>query len=69
MKKEYSVDLELFDDIKHTSILYVQGDSEVYPLTINLRKHGMPFRAAFWLTLPVSSLPLSSPILCFKKRL
>ena len=43
MRKEYSVDLELFDDIKHTSILYVQGDSEVYPLTINLRKHGMPF--------------------------
>ena len=43
MRKEYSVDLELFDDIKHTNILYVQGDSEVYPLTINLRKHGMPF--------------------------
>ena len=43
MRKEYSVDLELFDDIKHTNILYIQGDSEVYPLTINLRKHGMPF--------------------------
>ena len=43
MRKEYSVDLELFDNIKHTNILYVQGDSEVYPLTINLRKHGMPF--------------------------
>ena len=43
MRKEYSVDLELFDNIKHTNILYVQGDSEVYPLTINLRKHAMPF--------------------------
>ena len=43
MRKEYSVDLELFENIKHTNILYVQGDSEVYPLTINLRKHGMPF--------------------------
>ena len=43
MRKEYSVDLELFDDIKHTNILYVQGDSEVYPLTINLRKYSMPF--------------------------
>ena len=43
MRKEYSVDLELFDDIKHTNIIYIQGDSEVYPLTINLRKHGMPF--------------------------
>ena len=43
MRKEYSVDLELFDNIKHTNILYVQGDSKVYPLTINLRKHAMPF--------------------------
>ena len=43
MRKEYSVDLELFDNIKHTNILYIQGDSEVYPLTINLRKHAMPF--------------------------
>ena len=43
MRKEYSVDLELFDNIKHTNILYVQGDSEVYPLTINLRKYSMPF--------------------------
>ena len=43
MRKEYSVDLELFENIKHTNILYVQGDSEVYPLTINLRKHNMSF--------------------------
>ena len=43
MKKEYSVDLELFENIKNTNILYVQGDSKVYPLTINLRKHAMPF--------------------------
>ena len=43
MRKEYSVDLELFENIKHTNILYIQGDSEVYPLTINLRKHAMPF--------------------------
>lgn len=43
MNKEYSVDLELFKDVRHTNILYVKGDSKVYPLTINLRKHGMPF--------------------------
>lgn len=43
MEKGYMVDLELYKDIKHTNILYVQGDSRVYPLTINLRENNKEF--------------------------
>ena len=43
MKKEYIVNLELYGSTIHTDILYVQGDSEVYPLEINLYKNKQHF--------------------------
>ncbi len=43
MKKDYIVNLELYGSTIHTEILYVQGDSEVYPLEINLYKNKQHF--------------------------
>ena len=43
MEKEYIVNLELYGSTIHTEILYVQGDSEVYPLEINLYKNKQHF--------------------------
>ena len=38
MEKGYIINLEMYESIIHTDILYIQGDSEVYPLEINLYK-------------------------------
>ncbi len=43
MKKDYIVNLELYGGTLNTDILYIEGDSEVYPLEINLFKDNKHF--------------------------